>query len=422
MTSRSARLRCFLACLALSACAALAQQPAIQQIPAFTAYSEPNQEALEIPESGSVTGWSDAHATLVWYGLLRTPGTLNVRVQLALPAGENATLRMQVDKHDLGTKQVTGSSQPVTVDFGTLPIKRTGGHRFALTGITHSGATFGSISSLDLSGEAAQNALFNHTPQRGAPSVHLTYPVPDDAQVEWFYNEVTAKKDPTSSYYEACGFARGYFGMQVNSPTERRIIFSVWDSGSEHDERDKVAEQNRVQLLAKGPDVFAGDFDHEGTGGHSHLVYPWKTGKTYRFLVNAQPQGDTTVYTGYFYFPEKHAWGMIASFRAPKDGHYLSHLYSFNEDFDGANGQQERLADFGNQWIRTTDGKWTELTKARFTHTGVGKYNERLDRAAGVDGKRFYLINGGFQPQTMEYGAMLERPSSGKMPDIVLPK
>jgi hypothetical protein len=26
---------------------------------------------------------------------------------------------------------------------------------------------------------------------------------------------------------------QGYFGMQVNSPTERRIIFSVWDSGGE---------------------------------------------------------------------------------------------------------------------------------------------------------------------------------------------
>lgn len=30
-------------------------------------------------------------------------------------------------------------------------------------------------------------------------------------------------------YYMACGWHRGYLGMQVNSPTERRIIFSVRD-------------------------------------------------------------------------------------------------------------------------------------------------------------------------------------------------
>ncbi len=65
---------------------------------------------------------------------------------------------------------------------------------------------FGSISSLLLSGEAANNTLFNHTPQRGAPSVHLTYTVPDDAKVEWFYNEVTARADPIWTYYEAGGF------------------------------------------------------------------------------------------------------------------------------------------------------------------------------------------------------------------------
>ena len=41
-----------------------------------------------------------------------------------------------------------------------------------------------------------------------------------------------AVEDPVHTYYMACGFQRGYFGMQVNSPTERRIIFSVWDTGA----------------------------------------------------------------------------------------------------------------------------------------------------------------------------------------------
>lgn len=411
-----------LPCCARAAGSATSQQVATVQLPAFTAYAEPNPDALDIPESGAVAGWSDSHTVLAWYGLLRTPGSLDVRVHLQLPQGQTSTLRMQVDGHDLGVKQASGAAQSIVVDFGSVRISHAGAHRFALSGIARSGAAFGAVASLELSGDAATDALFNHTPQRGAPSVHLTYQPPDGVQVEWFYNEVTVKKDPVDSYYEACGFARGYFGIQVNSLTERRIIFSVWDSGKEHDDRTKVASQNRVQLLAKGPGVFAGDFGHEGTGGHSHLVYPWKTGKTYRFLIHARPDGDTTIYTAYFYFPEKRAWGMIASFRAPQDGHYLSHLYSFNEDFDGANGQQERLAEFGRQWIRTTDGKWIELTRARFTHTGIGIYKERLDRGAGVDGTRFYLINGGFTPEAINYGDVINRPSGGKRPDIVLPQ
>ncbi len=155
--------------------------------------------------------------------------------------------------------------------------------------------------------------------------------------------------------------------------------------------------------------------------GHSHLVYSWKTGDTYRFLVSATPEGSSTIYSGYFYFPERKRWGLIASFRAPKDGGYLRGLYSFNDDFDRATGQQRRLAEFGNQWIKTADGNWSELLKARFTHTKNG-YTDRLDRGAGVVDKRFYLSNGGFIPGSLKYGEEITRPASDKRPnDIMLP-
>jgi hypothetical protein len=215
----------------------------------------------------------------------------------------------------------------------------------------------------------------------------------------------------------ACGFRRGYFGIQVNSPTERRIIFSVWDSGNEAIDRNKVEAENRVQLLAKGDGVFTDSFGNEGTGGHSHLKYMWKTGDTYRFLVTAKPDGTHTVYTGWFWFPEKKAWGLIASFRAPKDGNYLRGLYSFNENFVGSNGDKQRLAEFGNQWIQTSDGKWTELTTARFTHDPTGK-EDRKDYDAGTvkANGRFFLSNGGFLPGTIQYGNTFSRPVGGKAP------
>jgi hypothetical protein len=390
-------------------------------IPGFTAYAEPNPEALQFPEKGPIVGWSDPGTTLAWFGQIRALGALNVSVRLRLPAGKVSTLGMQVGESSLGTREVRGDAGPITVEFGSIDIVETRSYRFALSGLKKSGPEFAQIDSLLIAGPAAENALFNLTPERGAPSVHLTFQVPEGTKTKWFYNEVTVRKDPLWSYYEACGFSRGYFGIQVNSPTERRIIFSVWDSGNEPKDRSRVAAEDRVQLVRKGPNVVATDFGNEGTGGHSHLVYPWKTGATYRLLVSAQPDGTSTIYTGWFYFPEKQAWGLIASFRAPKDGKYLRGLYAFNEDFGGANGQQQRLAEFGNQWIRTTDGHWIELVNARFTHTARGIYKDRIDRAAGVVGDRFYLTNGGFKAETMEYGDTVSRPASGVAPDVALP-
>jgi len=398
-----------------------AEPRSILEIPAYTAYSEPNPEALDISGTNPVKGWTDGQTTVAWYGLLHTAGKLQVAVRLQLPAGETSRMRMKVGERTLAAKTIHGSGSAITISFGTVDVKQAGGYRFALSGEKRSGSNFGEIDALLLDGPAAKGTLFNLTEQRGAPSVHLNFPIPEGVQATWFYNEVTVKTDPIWSYYEACGFRRGYFGIQVNSPTERRIIFSVWDSGKEPAERSKVAVGDRVQLLTKGPDVVASDFGNEGTGGHSHLVYPWKTGDTYRFLVNARPDGTSTIYTGYFYFPEKNAWGLIASFRAPKDGAYLGHLYSFNEDFEGANGQQKRLAEFGNQWIGTTDGRWIELTKAHFTHTARGLYKDRLDRGAGVTGDRFFLTNGGFKEESIKYNDEINRPASGRIPDVELP-
>src|SRR5690606_20729142 len=98
----------------------------------------------------------------------------------------------------------------------------------------------------------------------------------------------------------------------------------------------------------------------------------------------ARPDGTGTIYSGYFFFPETKKWGLIASFRAPRDGGYLRGLYSFNEVFWGDYGQLQRRAEFGRQWARSKDGKWTELTNARFTHTGKDEPTVRRDWGGGV--------------------------------------
>ena len=78
-------------------------------------------------------------------------------------------------------------------------------------------------------------------------------------------------------------------------------------------DRNKVAPENKVQLLAKGEEVFADGFGNEGTGGHSHWIYNWKAGETYKFLVTAATDSasSTTSYAGYFFIPEIQRWKLI---------------------------------------------------------------------------------------------------------------
>lgn len=220
----------------------------------------------------------------------------------------------------------------------------------------------------------------------------------------------------------ACGFARGYFGMQVNSPTERRIIFSVWDAanGTSAADRSTVAEENYTRLVAKGDGVVADVFGNEGTGGHSHLVYPWKTGSTQRFFVTAAIDGNATVYSGYWLHPDTQRWMLIASFRAAKDGQGLRRLYSFSENFGGSTGHLRRKALYGSQWIRVANGDWHELTTATFSHDATGK-EQRLDRFMGVENGQFFPSHGGFVNGFTTSGTSFTRPATGRRPSITLP-
>ena len=385
-------------------------------VPGFTAYCEPNPNGFAVSKEDGLTEWTQAKNSAVWYGYFASGGELKLALSVKLPASEAVSYRLTAAGQSLTAHTLGADNTPLRLTFGKITIPKPGYYRFALQGLTKTGKTFGNVVGLLPSGPATLGVHFNQSTYRSVASVHLTYPVPKGDEVALFYNEATAKTSPITTYYEVCGWHRGYFGMQVNSATERRIIFSVWDAGSEAKDRSKVADENKVKLLAKGEGVFADSFGNEGTGGHSHLVYDWKTGDTYRFLVTAKIDGDGTIYSGYFYFPEKQAWGLIASFRAPHDGAYLRGLYSFDEDFGGAYGQRRRLAEFGNQWIRTAGGDWRELTEARFTHTGKIA-TDRFDFSAGNVGDRFYLASGGYiEYPPIKYGDMRKRPASGKKP------
>ena len=384
------------------------------RVPASTAYVDPDPSGVQVSKDSGIAGWTNPLLTVSWFGEIKTAGKLDAALVLRLPKDGVTKLRLTVGKQSREAV-ATGTGEAVTVQFGEFTVAQAGYVRFTLTSLNPPGQPAGDLEALVLDGPAIADGHFNLDPRRNAASVHLTYATPKDAPVALFYNEVTGVADPVATYYMACGFSRGYFGMQVNSPTERRIIFSIWDSGSEGVDRSKVADENRVKLLAKGEGVTAGDFGNEGTGGHSHLVYPWKTGSVQRFAVTAKAEDEHTDYTGWWFHPEQEKWMLIASFRAPRDGKWLRGLYSFSENFGGSTGHIQRKAIFGPAWLRTADGKWQEITEASFSHDGTGQAN-RLDRFMGVENGRFFLSHGGFVPGFTKFGEKFTRPATGRPP------
>ncbi|WP_160712093.1 DUF3472 domain-containing protein [Chitinophaga solisilvae] len=406
--------------MCLAAGSTYAQAPQVS-LPGFTAYADPEEKEVDINYRNGVVDWTNNSNTVNFYFHVATPGKLKVGLEARSDAGSKISVALN------GTEKVI--AVPNSNDYTQLTvlqtqIKKPGFYVVTLKGIEKAGRVYADVKGVTLEGVAAKDIQFNPKPWRRAASVHLGYPVPEGKNAEWFYGEikVPAGEDKLGTYFMSCGFHRGYFGMQVNSPTERRIIFSVWDAGSEPDKRSLVKYEDQVVLLAKGDSVDASGFGGEGTGGHSHWVYNWKAGETYQFLMHSVPEGTTTTYTAYFYVPEHHEWKLIASFRAPKDGKYMGHLYSFLENFSFENGHLGRKGYFGNHWIKTNTGEWIELTKAKFTNDATAKAKDRIDFGGGAENGWFYLWNSGFKPANAAYGDMFERPATGRHPEINLPK
>lgn len=421
--------RSILALLILLSCSQVNSQTTVS-IPAFSAYAEPAEESNEEDESKMFSAakglhnWTDVDKKLTFHFKLRSSGGLLISLFLKNDKPGNILIVTIAGKKF--SVPVPQSKSFRLVKVGSVPVTDTGFYTLHISSVTKKGNIVADIKSLELSGSAAQNMHFNAKPRRNAASVHLLYPLPDSIKAFSFYNEITVPTgaDVLHSYYMACGFSRGYFGIQVNSPKERRVIFSVWDAGNEAIDRTKVPDENKVQLIAKGEDVFADSFGNEGTGGHSHWIYDWKAGETYKLLVTATVDSatTTTTYAGYFFIPEIQKWKMIAVFKAPKDGKPLRKLYSFVENFWGVNGQLERRSYFSNQWIRKQRGEWKELTTGTFSYDATGKAGDRIDYGGGAEGKRFYLWNGGFKNADARFNDTFTRIETGEKPVVDLYK
>jgi hypothetical protein len=256
-------------------------------------------------------------------------------------------------------------------------------------------------------------------PFRAARSVHLSYPAPEAVA---FYNEMVVERSVDGSYFMACGWNTGYFGVQqLGSETNKVVIFSVWDNGKGGDDPKTTRTEDRVEVLYEGQGVRIKRFGGEGTGGQCMAPFSWKVGETNRFLIRGEVQGEKTAYTASIFDPAKREWWKLATFRTPTGGKPLKGLYSFIEDFrrDFKSANETRRARFGNGWIKTVGGEKTLLRLAKFTASGATwEAKENID--AGVNGPWFYLATGGELKRSRELGSQIERRASESVAPAVL--
>ncbi|QOD62342.1 DUF3472 domain-containing protein [Polaribacter haliotis] len=349
-------------------------------------------------------------------------GKLNVGLKMKSSDGEskiNVTIN-GVTK----TIDIKNTSYEI-VDVGIFDVTE-GYVKIEIQGNSKKGTYIGDINEILFGGTAVATTL-NFVPDtndyfgRRGPSVHMGYKLPNGKDTKWFYNEVTVTEgqDKLGTFFMVNGHSNGYFGMQVNSSTERRVLFSVW-SAYVTDDPNQIPKDYKVTNLGNGPGVTVQDFGNEGSGLQSFKNANWKAGTTYKFLLKGEPASveGSTDYTGYFFDPEVGEWELIASLRRPKTTTYIKRTHSFLENFIPSTGNQERKVKYGNQWAYTTEGNWIELNEGTYTADATASEGDRFDYAGGTEGNSFYLRNCGFFNDNVTPNTLFTRSLNGTAPII----
>ncbi|EEI93766.1 hypothetical protein HMPREF0765_0619 [Sphingobacterium spiritivorum ATCC 33300] len=390
-------------------------------IPANKAYAVPytpdeKETGVSVPvgypeDKGSISNWTNKNRSIVWY-LYQTAGAYHLDFDNTTAKGKNLKFNLKMSpcyaplQISPSQTQIVfkGGGKQTRTSAGSILINQTGYYKYELS--PQSEPSNAIVIHNLIFKSTTDNAHVNQTDYQSTPSVHINFSstAATTKSYNWLYEEVNVPQgaDPLHTFYMAIGFYRGYLGMQTNSKTERRVLFSVWDSkDAEHDAT--TTQQDYVSLVDRSEATTVNSFGGEGTGGQSYVKSAnWKTGETVAFLMNVLPQENNSVILSAWYkLASQQKWNYIASWRAPKENRYFNGFHSFLENYGYPNGQFRREADYFNAWGKENEsGKWINFNKVRFSNTD-GKEGQRVDYEQGVSPRNpnyFYMSSGGYTP------------------------
>jgi hypothetical protein len=217
-----------------------------------------------------------------------------------------------------------------------------------------------------------------------AEAQHLWWELDGQKDATCLYGEITVlATHPESIYYCGAnwhpgGAAGGYCGIQDNNSKERRTIFSIWDT----------SPKLHPKITAADVETEFGRFTNEGSGGHTHMVWPWKTGETFQFYIQKRRgKQHGTIDTSYYLFDlQQNKWRHSATINNPIGGKKEvatigGGLNSFLENFGGKDVDRPKVALY-RLWLGKVvaslrpltraggDGIWGQLNDAYFLAEG----------------------------------------------------
>ncbi len=407
----------FVIILYLSTLILFSQNAAYEVNLSGNAYVTSFQQGASVTESG-LKKWISDKSVIETFVYFHKPQTITISIKGK--SKNESVIEVIFRKKRFKTSVTSGDFE---IPIGTFQIRNVGYEPIKLQGISKTGNEFAQIESFVIQTNEKPTYVHDFSDYWGrrGPSVHFRYTMPKE-NIEWFYNEISVPKenDVTGSYYMANGFGEGYFGIQCNSETERRVLFSVWSPFDTQDPK-LIPDSLKIKLLRRGEGVHIGEFGNEGSGGQSFLRYSWEAGKTYKFLTQVKPDGKgNTIYTSYFYATDENRWRLIASFLRPQTNVFYTRAHSFLENFIPEQGYLTRKVLFGNQWFRTSSGEWIEAVESVFTYDETARKQIRLDYQGGYDKQknRFYLQNCGFFNKSTPYESKFIRKKGNNTPKV----
>lgn len=251
------------------------------------------------------------------------------------------------------------------------------------------------------------------------------------------YGEITVLTSIPGIYFCGAqwGGVGGYCGIQHNSKTERRTIFSIWDTTPKL--HPKVTEADSHTVFNR--------FGGEGEGAHTHMVLNWKHGETIQFFLRKQP-GPTpgTTDTRFYLCDPTNKWRHLATINSPDGsrnrGKTFTEVCSWIENFAGVPMATPKIALYG-LWIGASpdgmkhvtrtggesgSGRWGQIQGTYFLAEGS---QEQLDVAFatlapkygqpvyGTDGKELTPIpNRPLSPEFVQKLSNLPRAPGTKQP------
>jgi hypothetical protein len=402
---------------------------------------------LSMREKSNLTNWTNKDRKARWY-LYQVEGKYDLSFIMTQNVGATGNYKITCTPAYDGLELETvsrefsytgrGTNFPDTVFAISVDIPVTGYFRYELE--TEEAVPSIRISSLALTGIRTPGASSTPAPPHAteylsSPSVHLHYEssaAPNSDVYDWVYQEVLVPEgeiSPIYTYWESIGFSGGYLGLQNNTDTERRILFSVWDqidADAYKKEGRPLPPDSLVTLVDKGDGIQANGFGGEGTGGQSYMrnAKTWKEGIPVKFLFNVRkdsadcpscPSGrkPTVILSAWYCAYETDApgledisddlkgWHYVASWRRPFVNSYQGGTGSFIENFGYGNGHLPRKGYYYNTYNRNaTTGNWYHFNRSWGSNTD-GNTGQRIDLEYGVSTDpghtdKFYMLSGGY--------------------------